>query len=389
MKILIPSHSFDFTQEVRQVLQLARIQGFSIAEVELGVSSTPFVELVDTTSSCISTNLFPVNVAQGDHIERTFIYGDSESSSLDNIYIGFPSCNGLTDSWVHDGNPVFLSNVKPLSIEESWRHFAWIITSLALDFPLEDALVLSRAAMHVSRETWPIDYSYFPSLHLPSREKGKFKVINKESLGVYPVVNSVGWVQRLLLLGIRTIQLRIEESELEDVEPQIIEAIKLGRKHNAQVFIHGLWELAIKYGASGVHLRLQDIADTDLEEIAKSGLKLGVTVQGYFDLLRIQHLSPSYVELTSRCSSSQGLVRLRLYQLFLDSMPYGNTNGVPSVAIGGINTANITDVMRQGVSGIGVVRAITEAKNVTQSVEELQGLFASYRLSEREGLNVL
>ncbi len=33
---------------------------------------------------------------------------------------------------------------------------------MAIDFPLEDAVTLSRALENVSRETWPSDYTLFP-----------------------------------------------------------------------------------------------------------------------------------------------------------------------------------------------------------------------------------
>jgi thiamine-phosphate pyrophosphorylase len=75
-------------------------------------------------------------------------------------------------------------------------------------------------------------------------------------------------------------------------------------------------------------------------------------------------------------SKPQGLVRLGLYQKLLDSMPYGKSIGVPSVAIGGIDLDNIQQVLDQGVSSIAVVRAITEAKNVETNVKELQSKFS-------------
>ncbi len=47
-------------------------------------------------------------------------------------------------------------------------------------------------------------------------------------LGLYPVVDSVAWIERLLEAGVRTIQLRIKDKRDEEVEADVIAAIALG-----------------------------------------------------------------------------------------------------------------------------------------------------------------
>ena len=47
-------------------------------------------------------------------------------------------------------------------------------------------------------------------------------------LGLYPVVDSVAWIERLLDAGVRTIQLRIKDKRDEEVEADIVAAIVLG-----------------------------------------------------------------------------------------------------------------------------------------------------------------
>ncbi len=44
-------------------------------------------------------------------------------------------------------------------------------------------------------------------------------------LGLYPVVDSVEWIERLLEAGVRTIQLRIKDKRDEEVEADVIAAI--------------------------------------------------------------------------------------------------------------------------------------------------------------------
>ena len=47
----------------------------------------------------------------------------------------------------------------------------------------------------------------------------------EQRLGLYPVVDSVEWIERLLKAGVRTIQLRIKDQSENAVETDIAQAI--------------------------------------------------------------------------------------------------------------------------------------------------------------------
>lgn len=96
-------------------------------------------------------------------------------------------------------------------------------------------------------------------------------------LGLYPVVDSVQWIERLLDAGVRTLQLRIKDQRDEEVEADVVAAIALGRRYNARLFINDYWRLAIKHQAYGVHLGQEDLQATDLSAIRAAGLRLGVS----------------------------------------------------------------------------------------------------------------
>ncbi len=66
-------------------------------------------------------------------------------------------------------------------------------------------------------------------------------------LGLYPVVDSVEWIARLLEAGVRTLQLRIKDKREHEVEDDIAAVIALGRRYNARLFINDYWRLAIKH----------------------------------------------------------------------------------------------------------------------------------------------
>ena len=95
-------------------------------------------------------------------------------------------------------------------------------------------------------------------------------------LGLYPVVDSVQWIERMLDAGVRTLQLRIKDQRDEEVEADVVAAIELGHRYNARLFINDYWQLAIRHQAYGVHLGQEDLQSTDLAAIRAAGLRLGV-----------------------------------------------------------------------------------------------------------------
>ncbi len=139
-------------------------------------------------------------------------------------------------------------------------------------------------------------------------------------LGLYPVVDSVDWVRRLLEAGVKTLQIRIKDLPDADVEPAIIEAIALGRQHDARLFINDYWRLAVKHQAYGIHLGQEDLDTTDLLAIHQAGLRLGVSTHDDAELKRAISVRPSYIALghvfptqTKEMSSApQGLANWRV-----------------------------------------------------------------------------
>ncbi|WP_102402691.1 thiamine phosphate synthase, partial [Vibrio sp. 10N.261.55.A7] len=243
----------------------------------------------------------------------------------------------------------------------------------------------------VSRETWPSEFESFPipvlensslSIQVGWTVEGKqvsFPKLTKPSLGLYPVVDSVEWIEKLLKMGVKTTQLRIKDPELLNLEEQVKRAIQLGEEYNAQVFINDYWQLAVKHGAFGVHLGQEDIEESNLSALSESNIKLGLSTHGYYELLRIVQIEPSYIALghifptttKEMPSKPQGLVRLSLYQRLIDTIPYSRGElGFPTVAIGGIDQTTAPSVWDCGVSSLAVVRAITLSDSPQSVIED-------------------
>lgn len=193
----------------------------------------------------------------------------------------------------------------------------------------------------------------------------------EKKLGLYPVVDSVEWIERLLKTGVTTLQLRIKDKQPNDVEQEIVEAIKLGRPYHARLFINDYWQLAIKHHAYGVHLGQEDLDIADLDAIKKSGLRLGISTHDETELQRAKTLRPSYIALghifptttKDMPSKPQGLDALK-HQV-------EQTPNFPTVAIGGISLERVPDVVATGVGSVALVSAITKAPDWQQVTRKL------------------
>lgn len=273
----------------------------------------------------------------------------------------------------------------------------------AQDYPVEDAITLARAYLQqglagaegvgagpgpIAHLGWPKELAHFPQAVLAGSEldrrfglypasaarlpEGPFAA-TEHNLGLYPVVDSVQWLELLLNAGVKTLQLRIKDLPAEEVAPVIRVAVVLGRRHGARLFINDYWQQAIAAGAYGVHLGQEDMETADLAAIQAAGLRLGISTHGYFELMRARELAPSYIALghifptntKQMPSRPQGLVRLHHYQALM--------NPWPTVAIGGISEARVGAVKECGVGSIALVSAITASDDWQGATTRLLG----------------
>ncbi|RMH43908.1 MAG: thiamine phosphate synthase, partial [Gammaproteobacteria bacterium] len=193
-------------------------------------------------------------------------------------------------------------------------------------------------------------------------------------IGLYPIVDSLDWLERLQHYELALIQLRLKKP-LAQCRDEIRAACELARKAGIRLIVNDHWQAAIEYGAFGVHLGQDDLAEADLDAIAHANLALGVSTHDYFELVRALALSPSYVALGHifptptkvMPSAPQGLQRLAEYV----KLPLP----VPTVAIGGIDLDNARSVADTGVDGVAVVRAVTQAPDLDATIRRFQSLF--------------
>ena len=242
--------------------------------------------------------------------------------------------------------------------------------------PTATVRTTATSAPPVPTPTWPTDLSTFPKIEGLPEFPYSFPPC-PDALGLYPVVPTADWIERLLELGVRTIQLRTKSDDGAFLDAEIARAVTAARAHDARLFINDHWQRAIDAGAYGVHLGQEDLQTADLGAIARAGLRLGLSTHGFYEMLVALHFRPSYLAMGAvfptttkqMPTAPQGLVRLAHYVALLRGK-------VPLVAIGGIDAAVIDAVLATGVGSAAVVRAVTEAADLPGAVRSLQGRFA-------------
>jgi len=270
-------------------------------------------------------------------------------------------------------------------------------SALARGYALEDGLVIAKMAVNqglrqgyaCGEQEGPIRVDHFPDelQDLPilvdsfagENETFYFPRCGPEPLGLYPVVDSSRWLERLLPQGVTTIQLRIKDMEAEALREEIRRSVSLSRQYGARLFINDHWRMAIEEGAYGVHLGQEDLASTDLGAIHRAGLRLGISTHCHYEVARALAHNPSYLACGPVYATTSKIMPWVPHQLA--GLRYWSKvlGDYPLVAIGGINGERLAAVVATGADGIAMISAITAAKAPEATATAFRGIIAEAR----------
>ena len=249
---------------------------------------------------------------------------------------------------------------------------------LALGFVEPDAECVANAWQSMSQRTgqfntqaWPDQPEDFGLRPWPRTDA--FAAC-PQKLGLYAVLPDAAWVGRMARAGVATVQLRFKSDDRAAIEREVHAAVEAVQGTGALLFINDHWQAAIDAGAYGVHLGQEDLDTADLEKIRAAGLRLGLSSHGYAEMLRADRFSPSYLAmgavfpttLKRMVTAPQGTGRLSAYARLMHDYPL--------VAIGGIDSSRLPEVLASGVGSVAVVRALVAAEHPEQMAASLQAM---------------
>ena len=368
-KQLFSGNIANYLTELKNLFPLVDILTPNLPEVEmlLGRSVQTYQDMIHATNTLLSLGIKNI-VVKGGHFTNDRFSQDFWTNGNDSFW--------LTSSRYSQ------ANYRGTGCTFSTA----IAASLALGYEIKDAIVIAKMvinqAIRLAQKSqsenrlvyagWPeneADLPYLTPMPLTTAPIS-FPHCGSEPLGLYPVVDNVEWLKKLLPLGVKTIQLRIKNKCGEELAREIQQGVQLANQYHAKLFINDYWQLAIRYHAYGVHLGQEDLTSANVNNIRQAGLRLGISTHCYYEVARAHTYKPSYIACgpifptTSKTMSfaPQGIENLQRWR---------RTLSYPLVAIGGINHEKLADVIATKVDGIAMISAITQAKDITVTMKEL------------------
>lgn len=265
-----------------------------------------------------------------------------------------------------------------------------IVAFLAHGYDALNAVVLARAYMQQGLRLtadvpfgcpvpgpWPANAEDLPWITKNTQggmNRPSYPDCGDTPLGLYPIVDSVEWIERLAGLGVSTMQLRLKNVTEDDADRMVKKAIEVGKRYNVRLFINDDWQAAIRYGAYGVHLGQEDLDTAELHAIAKAGLRLGTSTHSYAEIARVKAVRPSYLAIGTvfPSPSKPGLKHPQGIEGFsrLCAVAPGRV-----VAIGGLHPDNAAPIIEAGADGIAVISDIRDTDDVPTRVKAWQALW--------------
>ncbi|WP_182084715.1 thiamine phosphate synthase [Aureimonas sp. ME7] len=186
----------------------------------------------------------------------------------------------------------------------------------------------------------------------------------------YPVLPDAGWIERLVPLGVRFVQLRAKDMDRDELRREIRRSVATCRRFGCTLVVNDHWQLAIKEGASFVHLGQEDLAEADIGAIRASGLRLGVSTHDETELATALSVNPDYVALgpiwptvlKAMRWAPQTPERLQHWRAAIGD--------VPLVAIGGLSVERLPEVFGHGADIASVVTDITRHEDPEARTQE-------------------
>ena len=176
--------------------------------------------------------------------------------------------------------------------------------------------------------------------------------------------------ERACLGGANAVQLR--DNELSDV--QLIEIgarLKdICSRHKALFILNNRPDLALAMDADGVHIGQDDLPPKFARQILGSLKIIGVSVSSLGEALKAEKEGASYIGFGPVFETP---VKSEKKALGLDALAFIKKRvKIPVIAIGGINTDNVSQVIESGADGIAAIRAVCGAQDISKAAKDLK-----------------
>lgn len=188
-------------------------------------------------------------------------------------------------------------------------------------------------------------------------------------------------VEEALKGGITLFQFREKgEGALEGLEKLelAIQIKELCKKYNVPFIVNDDIDLAMEIDADGVHVGQDDIGVDEIRKLMPDKIRklmpdkiIGLSIRNEEEFQQSKVEYVDYVGVgpvfdTQSKDDAGGAIGYEGLELMRKLLPQ-----MPLVAIGGIQTKHIKDIIKTNVDGVSIISAISYAKNIEKTVREM------------------
>lgn len=172
--------------------------------------------------------------------------------------------------------------------------------------------------------------------------------------------------------GIRTIQLREKHLSKRAIFQEAVDIRKITAVHGATFIVNDYIDIALAAGADGVHLGQEDMPVNDARKIMGRGKIIGISTHTLRQAVLAEESGADYIGFgpmfhtgTKNAGSPKGLGALRKIKKNIT---------IPIVAIGGITSQNINEVLKAGADACAMASGILSGdmkKNISSFIDTI------------------
>lgn len=198
--------------------------------------------------------------------------------------------------------------------------------------------------------------------------------ITSEQLRLYAVTDR-SWLkegesllsitEELLKSGVSCLQLREKHSDDEAILSEAFKLKELCSHYHVPLIINDRPDLALKAGASGVHVGLSDMGIQKARQILGPDFIIGASAHNVDEALKAQEAGADYLGCGAVFGSTTKTNVTRLAPETLRNIC--QAVHIPVVAIGGITVENLPELKGTGIAGAAVISGLFAAKDKAQA----------------------
>ena len=177
-------------------------------------------------------------------------------------------------------------------------------------------------------------------------------------------------VELALQGGVTMGQLREKELSENEVIAQARELLELCHAYNVPLIINDNADIALKVGADGVHVGIEDAPVAEIRKKAGKDFIIGATAKTIEQAKAAEAAGADYLGVGAVFPSptKQNAIRITTEQL----KEICTSVNIPAVAIGGIGLQNMDGIKGGGMKGVAVVSAVFAAEDIRAAAEQLK-----------------